>query len=332
MRVGFWAWGKWVLWLLVLVTLGVLTWAVILLPPKLSPYLQSRFLESCQNCELRWESLRVRPTGVQLRGLHFRSNSTRDTVITADVDVLHLVPTWAALRRGEVDLRSVTAWGAKVEVAEGVRVDPPSPGGEARFAVRATELHNAHFRYQMRKANKVGAIEIDGIEAKIGAWGTLPDLRDRETSAEVKARLEESGKIDLAIQAFVNAPDPQVKVQLALSGFPLARVNGFFDPIEGVRLSGKLARAESQVVVEGKRLRASADLTYEGFDLKFLNNEKRSGLTAFFSNILADIKLAETQKTRKRRAIVAERQARESLVSFILRGMKEASLAVAEIK
>jgi hypothetical protein len=275
--------------------------------------------------------VRVTAAGLRFEDFHFRSNPQMDTVVTADVRELRIEPRWRALLHGEADVEKVQLTGAQVRLKEGVRHDPDSTGENPQFILRKLEFLDSSFIYEKHELNQVGEIHIGAIDAEVSTFGTSPDWHDQPAHAHATAMLENSGKIDLTINAFLFGTAPKLNVELLLSSFSLKQINGYFHPIDGVLLDGTLLRGHSRVEIKGKTLSGWTELSYRDFDLKFKKNRARSAVTAFFSSIAADLKLKEAQKPTRRRFIKLGRKSRESVVSFILRGMKEAAIRVVSI-
>lgn len=300
--------------------------------PALSRTLMQRAQAACPECEIQWEGLRIRASGLEFTQIHFRTDPAKDTVITADLDRIQLFFSWWKMAAKKIDIDLIRLEKPRVKVKEGTRRDPKSEGGDAPvFAVHRAELSDGEFTYEKQESSKVGLIRIENIQVALTPIGNRPDLHDIETKAEVTAKLENSGKIQLEVQALVFAPAPEVKVHLTLTSFPLKKVNTYFHPIDGVLLDGTLSRGESEVEISGPVMKAWTELQYRDFDLKFEKNRSRSGVSAFFSSIVADVKLSEDRKAARKKSVTGRRKPNESLVSFILRGMKEAALKVATI-
>jgi len=94
-----------------------------------------------------------------------------------------------------------------------------------------------------------------------------------------------------------------------------------------------LHEGKAAVNVTGASLKSEVSVVYQGLDVIFSANRERSGATAFFSNLLRGLKIDDQNTTEPRydqkRTAALQRKKGESIVSFILRGMKEAALEVA---
>jgi hypothetical protein len=96
-----------------------------------------------------------------------------------------------------------------------------------------------------------------------------------------------------------------------------------------VELRGEIRRGNASAEVRGRSLSAWADIRYRDFDIHFGRTRGRGGLKALLSNLIADIELGENKLRPGGKSVGVRRLPRESLVSFILRGLKLAAVRVA---
>jgi hypothetical protein len=86
------------------------------------------------------------------------------------------------------------------------------------------------------------------------------------------------------------------------------------------------------VVIRGARLTSSAYVRYRGLGVQIKKTRERGALSAFFQNLMASITMgkqnADGGKYDRRGAAELERKPKETIISFALRGMKEAAIEV----
>ncbi|MGZ3707045.1 MAG: hypothetical protein ACXVA8_13530, partial [Bdellovibrionota bacterium] len=129
------------------------------------------------------------------------------------------------------------------------------------------------------------------------------------------------------------AASPNVKVDLALDGQNLSDVNPYFEVEEGVTLNGRVLRSHSLVSLKDTAAKGDVEVAYEGLKLKFHSNRHRGGLSALLDNLGVTIKVKGENsgdiRSKREREVETRRHPRESVVSFILRTMREAAMRVA---
>ncbi|MGE3262107.1 MAG: hypothetical protein AB7K68_10035 [Bacteriovoracia bacterium] len=298
---------------------------------RVEPLVKQKLQEACPSCKINWGSFSFGLRGVSFRDLEFESPPRQITRYSAKVRRLDIVVNWRQAKKKLLDLRSVAVDGADIKVMEIEGHNPPGPGPQALFAIRGITFSDSTFTYEIREKGKFGRVRLDKIQASISALGTFPELKDQPVVGKAKARLEQSGQVDLEVEAPLFRDIPKVLVKLSLADQRLPELNEYFTPIDGVELSGRVIQGNASAEVDGKLLSAWADIRYEKFDVRFLRTKQRGGLKAFLSNIVADLKLDPKKVTADSKSVGIHRRPLESMVSFVLRGLKEAALKVATI-
>ncbi|MGZ3694077.1 MAG: hypothetical protein ACXWQO_07745 [Bdellovibrionota bacterium] len=298
---------------------------------RFEPELHKRIAAACPECRAEWKSFSLRPTGISFGGLDFESPPKAITVYEMQAQSVEIDVNWRQAMHGVLDLSAVRIWGADIKIKEIAGHNPPSPPPESAFAVRGIEVEDSTFTYEIREKGKFGRVRLDGISASISPFGTMAELHDQRVIGKAKARLEHSGQVDLEVDAALFSPEPSVRVKLSLSGQKLAELNEYFTPIDGVELAGEVLKGNASAEIHGKNLSAWADIRYEKFDVHFNKTKQRGGLKAFLSNIVADLKLDPKKIGPDAKSVGIQRRKLESIVSFILRGLKEAALRVAAV-
>jgi hypothetical protein len=122
-------------------------------------------------------------------------------------------------------------------------------------------------------------------------------------------------------------------VVLKIEDQNLKDLNSYFFPSDGIELLGRLHFGLGVVSLDGSVLRSTVTARYSDFNLTLNANKERSGLEAFFGNLLSGLKIddGDLDEGRKGQAASVElrRKKEESVVSALLRGLREAVLKVA---
>ncbi len=327
--------------LLTLVLIAAVAAAWIAAPGVLRDWLQASARDACSTCTLEIErvSLSLFPLSASLHGIRGRFGDREATAVEAEIPlvVLESISFWRGPSSPSIE--NVLVSRPEVVVIEGDKSLPEGKGAAGSgggFRVGGIRVRDGKFTYVRLRDGREARLRVNGIEAKVEELGTRSDLRGRAARARVDAKLEDSGLIVLEVGAGLfgkTEPDPLVDVRLEIAGQDLTRLNPFFFVDDKLRLKGELMRGQGIVTVRGARAQATVTALYRDLDLKFEKGPERSGLEATLSNVIKSFKIDpentdESRRDRIRQAVL-ERKPGESLVSFILRGLLEAALAVA---
>ncbi|MGZ5074931.1 MAG: hypothetical protein ACXWBL_17440 [Usitatibacter sp.] len=304
----------------------------------LRPRVENAVNEECRRCGLGIGSLRISllPPRATLGGVVYHDGNPADSAIELLVESVTVPIPLANAFGGAWRLGVVEVNGLSVVVHEGDAHFPKKnaePGNGKGFELAGVLVHNGEFTY--RKDSPAGGayLRVHAIEASGGPLGTDDRYRDQPLDAHADARLEESGAVNLTIAAKFFSDSPHADVDLHLDGLNLAEVNPYFRVEEGVVLSGKLLSSRSLVKVRGGSAVGDVTATFAGLGLKVHANRHRGGLSALLDNIGVKIKVLNANQTSARKdrekEVVTRRHPRESVVSFILRTMREGALRIA---
>ena len=113
----------------------------------------------------------------------------------------------------------------------------------------------------------------------------------------------------------------------------LGALTDFFKPNAGVELTGTLVKGHSVSKLKGAELTTSLYADYKDFKLKVDKMYDRNEVQTFFTNLGTSIAVREKNHSapaeEKMKTVESKRKGGESIVSFMLEGLKQASLAVA---
>lgn len=320
-----------------LLTLAFLSQVVA--PRKIKAEAKKRIEAACPSCEVEIGSVGVSLffERIYLYDVTFNQGDAFYSRVEAKVKEVRANLAIRQLFSRRIRFDHVTILEPTVEVIEGDGISPLSPDTPTHipehwtYEVAHTELEGGTFAYRRIYGKREAVIRVSEIDATITPWGNA--ITREATRAEASGRLEQTGKFRLTITAPLYAGVTEVDVTLKIDRQNLADLNPFFRPSEGIELSGALYAARTEVSIRDQKLDAWVQAKYAGLDIDFEKNRDRSGLTAFFSNLVESVKVRGSVLRRgapeQTRGVSLERRQRESLVSFVFRGMKEAALRVA---
>lgn len=274
-------------------------------------------------------SLSYFPPRFVAKGISFRQGSEAATAIRAEVAAAEFPLSLWALAFGEIRLGKVVLHEPRVEVIEG---DERGTGGGPApdLLVEGVEIRGGDFRYRRVYPGRQATIRVHEIQGEVGRI----DARSAErTPGRVTARLEGSGAVDLSVSAAYFAASPDVEVELSIRGQKLADLNPYFIPADGIELFGTLESGRGQVSLRGADIRAAVTAKYSGFDVLTRATRQRSRGEAFLTNLfrslqLDDGNLGEPSYDQKH-GVRLKRRERESVISALLRGLRESVLHIA---
>jgi hypothetical protein len=313
--------------------------AAALFPAWLRPRLEHEMFGACRGCSLGIESLRWHwaPFGLEAREVTLRAGDERDSLLAVRVHRLVLPLALREIFHGNWRVGRIFTEGVDVTVHEGPRhFDPLPNGGSAPppFEAEGIDVHGASFTYRLDAPGGPAVLHFTGVSASAGEFGTSARLRGRPLDARAYAKFEGTGAVDLRVSAKYFEAPPYADVYLRLADLALDGMNGFLRPDDGVELGGRLVSGRGFVRVRGTRADGKVLARFEEFRVKFLHDGRKSGIQVFFANLVAKWKLRkenlEDPVEEARKGVVTERRERESVVSFVLRTLREGALRIAE--
>jgi len=293
---------------------------------------------NCATCELSLGRVRLSllPPALSGRNVSFTGGTPNATIVRAEAKRVYvpfsLFPLFRSrFRVGRVELEQLS-----VDVTEGDLYGPASAkDSSARpldLEIEGLDVKKGSFTYVREHPGGKASLEVSGINAAAGPVGTSERLRDKDVAASADGLLAHSGQFELQVRARLFAKAPDVDVKLRIERQDLAALNTFFTPNDGVRLKGMLLEGRGAAAIRGASLKASSYLRYRGLEVKIKKNEERGALSAFFQTFLASVTLlkqnADGGNYDRTGDIELERKPKETLISFALRGMKEAAMKV----
>lgn len=296
-------------------------------------FLQNEVAKNCATCELKLGDLEFStwaPGALIARDVRFQAGVAGAQEVRARVRELVVRPDWWALVDGRVVIRSLVVLAPDVTYSEG---DKPRSkgasggGGLPGFAVLSTRVEDGRFTYVRDHMNTHAVLRIGAIDLRGGAVSRI------DTPVEIEARAQIEGRGDVELRVDIQKREPlTLETDVRTRDLGLPELSRFFKPNAGVDLKGTLVRGHARGHMQGTRLRTNVHAVYRDFELKVDPTYDRSEVVAFFTNLGAAIALQDSNlddpPEDQARTVETERKEGESIVAFLLRGMKEASLKI----
>jgi len=333
--------------IIIVILLFVLSFALLIFTRAIAPgivrrQLVSSFGETCAGCTLDIDRVHVSlvPVSVILEGVHMNAGDPRATAVDAKADRIIGRTSLYSMALHRLVFRGIQVHAPHVVVTEGDLPLPSSKREEVRrriFVIEGVELIDGTFTYirvfGTGEGTRKAALHVKDIQASVGKLGTIPSLLDQRVKGEAKGRLENSGHFLLSVETLLLSRVLDVDVDLQMAEQNLADVSRFFQTTDGVKISGILHEGRSSIKVRGKQLGGSARVKYDNLNVQFEKTESHGAISTFLSNLRKSFKLnpssMDESATDQSGRVELERDTGETLVHFILRGMREAALQVA---
>lgn len=318
--------------------LAALAFAVVLkeavVPLIVRQRLVSAVQDNCGSCRLTLGRVRVSLLSPALSAsrVHFIGGQPNATVVEVAAARVYVPFSLSQLLKGRLRIGRLEIEQPSVTVTEG---DLSAEGAKVRLPdieLEGIKINKAAFVYIREHSGRQGRLAVSRINAEVGPVGSSARLKEAYAEASAGGLLEESGEFRLRVKAKVLAEAPDADIEVSVAGQDLSELNPFFGPSDGIKLKGEVLEGRSSVAISGARLKASAYVRYRGLNLKIKKNEDRGALSAFFQSLAASVALG-TQNSEggaydRRGAAELRRKPGETVISFALRGMKDASMQV----
>lgn len=327
---------------LAVVALLLLIWATRVEGPAfVRRKLDIAVAKNCHGCVLeiaRIETPLLSFGDVILRGVKFKSGKPGGAEVKADVEEVI----------ASIDLRHSSAESLLIKRLRVHRPqlvytdgDAPSPAsastGESEagsLSIDATEIRGGQIVYIRNTHGTHAEFVLRDISLSAGTFSTVAAHADAAIDVQTTAQVENSGAIELDVKVKPFAPSLFVDVDLKVRGQNLADLTKFLKANAGVELMGQLERGRSRIRVRGDEAKVRVWAEYHGLNVKLHPMYDRSEWMAFLTSLGTDLTMSEDNEDSleidKRRSIVYTRKPGQSIVGFIVQGMKAAAIKVAQ--
>lgn len=321
----------------------LILFAKVFVPWGTARQIRASVENNCRTCQLeigRTTFSVFFPTKLSLHRVHLTGGEKGATEVDAVAERIEAEVSVIPLILGRIHFDAIRVVRPNVIVTDGDGHSPPSPPKAIDdekplfdFLIQETLIDEGNFAYVRNYRGTHAVLRIGRINGGIGALGTVRELREASAKAQVFARVENSGEVEVLISTFLFSAPLRVAVEVRVKDQNLGDLSNFFGENDGVFLKGRLIKGRAQVAVRERRLTSEVWAKYEDLDVKLRKTQDRSAFAAFIAN-LGEALTVNSRNVGKReedqiREVTLDREEKESLVSFILRGMKEAALKVA---
>lgn len=294
---------------------------------------QNALHQNCPDCSAVLNQVGFFPPRLIFNDFHFSSGNPKATLVEADVKEIILNFSRAQLLEGKFFLTEIIVIAPRVMVTEGDLLGPR--GGnedsgkgfrEAASHIKEINISDASFTYSRVHGGRSGQIRLKKITGKM-------EVESQEVTFFLDGQLESSAEFAVKLQLPRTFLNIDLDLNLKISKLNLVDLNTYFNPSEGMLLTGSLYEGESQVRIRNNALKGWVDAKYLGLDVQFEKTKERSAVSTFFLNLGKSMKLKskniDQKKSDQIRAVGLKRLQDETVFHFIFRGMGKAALKIA---
>ncbi len=310
---------------LLVIVMGLL---VVLSTQVIAAYSLRLWIESRMNGFDQSGKIRLDPIDLSLlhpgkmafKNIKASHQSGKTSQIEVEVDRIDLDVSLKSLLYGHLHINSLVFRRPQIVLTD---TDAPKAKKESTDSpdlppIDLIQLSEGQFFYRSVTQGAMGEIKVSKISGSI----------DNLHSANLRALIEKSGKIELrGAGNFFRSPF-RGELNMKLEHFDLSELTPFLKIDDGVLLEGKVNFARGLVQINDKQISANVSGNYQKLGIKLLKTGDRSPLEAFLMNLGAKMVLTKDGKNQAPSSI--ERHEDESIVHFILRGLKVACLRLAK--
>ena len=302
----------------------------------LESQIRKAIIADCIDCEVDWQNFSISPSKIGFKKIIFSFGNPAITAVRGRVESVVVHYRLRPLLDRVMEFSLIEVDQPQVVVLEGDEKSPKAiddSAGEStwRFISRKIEVNNGKFTYSRNYRDRTASLDVQEINAVVG----LVESGNESLWTEGVATgvLENSGIFQLLVKTPIFSPQALLDVQLRIRAQKLAALNNFFKPSEGLVLLGTLREGSARATVNEKLQNAIVSANYQDLDFRFLKTRNRGAVAAFISNLAKSLKLEKSSgpSKQKYRAVQITR-GEESMISFLLRGMRDAALRVATEK
>lgn len=300
-----------------------LSW--LLLTQLIAPWLiKDHLIKTVPNLKL--DSVSVSPIDLSrltLHGIHLTYGTRGQADIEASIPTMTINVDLIALLNDQVIIESLTVTKPDVMYTDGELPRSPTKSASASIGaiINAAHIDGGKFTYRRVLHKEASLITLNDIQ--------LHATVDQDVRVKSNFQLEKSGNIQLNFNFPVKQEKLKAEVQVFITNQNLADLNVFFKSNDGVILKGVMTEGDGRVVVDGDQAKSRVKAIYKDFDAKLVSNEDQGGVEVFFTNIGIALTTKDKNKSPKREEVITQREPNESIVHFILTGLKVAALEVA---
>jgi hypothetical protein len=313
------------------------------LPSLVSRKIRSEIEENCDSCQVEIKHVQISllsPGHLTLTGVKLNAGSAAATAYEASFAKIESHIAVAELLHHRLHVESIVVDEPHVRITDGDHHSKKAGENDEQsdkddkvlFSIESMIARDGEFIYIRNHAQTSAVLNVHKIAFGVGPFGTIPELKKSLTNVDLKAQIEKSGATQLKIATSFFTHPLHLDLAAEITNQNVGDLNPFFEKNAGVTLHGELLKGLSQVHVTDRELTATVRCIYKDFQLHLDKTRERGETMAFLINLGAAIAMNEKNLNKdpeqQTRSTQLSRKPSESLIGFILRGMKEAAIKV----
>lgn len=313
----------------VILVIGV---ALAILIPKLLPWAEREIRDAvhreCPSCEFGMGGVTAWFDGLSVSDLHLAGGERGGQWVDFKARRITFSVDYTSLMSDAPRLKGVTLDHPDITFYDGEKSSQRSSGSldSDKIIINAIFFFGGKFTYVRDVKGTHAVLVIDSIDGDI-------DPNPDRAIADVRAKIGSDGGFNLRVISPYNKRPLQIDTELEVKDQSLEALSEFFKPNAGVELIGTITKGHARTRLRGDHVSAALFAEYKDFKLRVNKMYDRNSVQTFFTNLGAAIAMREKNKNAsakdKESSVDLTREKGESIVSFILRGLKEAALKVA---
>jgi hypothetical protein len=321
----------------------IFAWSYVV-PGTLERVIESKVEKACAPCELKIGSLGLNlfsPGDFTFKNVRFSIGEKDVLEVKASAKAIFFHISIHQLFNRRLWMRGLDIERPDVEVIDGDKKTAKKPDDVPAkildFVLLPSKFHNGEFKYTRNHMGTAATVQVHEING--GITRLQPRMKEL-AQVHLRARYETTGRAILNVQMNPFLSPPKIIVQLNVENQDLQDLSRFLKPNAGVDLKGVMLKAQAVIDVENDvHERATVSVEYKDLKIDVQKEYDRTGLEAFFSTLGTDLSMnkenvgapAEVQAKQLylEREDKEDKSGKESIIHFILRGMKEGAMKVA---
>lgn len=285
--------------------------------------------KSCSSCEVSLGAARWSWRDLVLTDVSGRVGESNGPNLLFHIQQLKIRPKLLRLLLGHLEIERIKVVAPRLVYADlektGTERSAPKSRADPVVTWPTVVIDHGEFKYIRDVKGTHAVIEFHNLKGEVAEI-------NQALRGSVTGRLGERGDFEINLVATPQDQLAQVDVELRLKNLSLVELSDFFEPNAGVKLMGDMQAGHALLKLRQSHLDVSLWAEFSNFDLHVLSMYDRTRIEAAVTNLGTSIamraKNLNENDPEKRQSVGLDRQAHESVVSFMLRGLKEASLKV----
>jgi hypothetical protein len=307
-------------------------------PSYIQKKIEAGILESCSTCSIQIGNTSISlfsPRLWMLHDIHFKEGNPETSSYDVHIDEIAAEVDLRRLWDHHLHFTRLNIANPNLTLIDGEKHSKRSnKESTIKYKLENIRATNGIFTYVRNYKGTHAVLHMAKVEAKTAIFGNEDDLAGKPLDINSSLVMEQSGSIGVDIHTYMFAEGPlKADTIVRIKDQDLGKLTSFFRPNAGVILEGKMLSGLGIAKVRDATLDATVTTTFTGLKIVLEKEVERSSIEAFFENIGLTIdankeNLNKPREDRTRKVTLA-REPEERVVSFTLRGLKEAALKVA---